>query len=194
MRLYAPASEGLLTTIDTNPFVAKKRRGKRRTKGFIAIPVETEVALSTVSEDNVVIADIFSGTLTEDLYMFRADLTWMLQGTLTAGEGPYGFGIAHGDYSADEIEECINVAITGPFDKINGEKARRLVRRVGRFSQLDAAAPQMQFNNGRPMKTKVRWINESGQNTAIWVENQGAGATTGKIVSVTGTIYGRWLY
>ncbi len=158
--------------------------------------METEVALSTVSENNAVIADIFSAVLTEDLWMISADLTWTLQGTITDGEGPLGFGIAHGDFSADEIEEYLNLSLTGPFDKINNEKNSRgrYIRRVGRFPQHNADAPSNQFNDGKPIKTKLNWMNESGQNTAIWCENQGAGATTGRIVSVTGTVWGRWKY
>ncbi len=178
--------------------MAPKRNTRKRARDqkFVAISVEAEVPLSTLTENNAVIADIFSGVLTEDLYMISADLTWELEGTLTALEGPIGFGLAHGDFSANEIEAYINLAITGPFDKVQNElnSRGRYIRRVGRFGKLDVSANQSQFNNGLPKRTSLKWINESGQNLSMWVENQGAGATTGRVVSITGTIYGRWLY
>ncbi len=171
-----------------------KHGRKRSSKNFVAIPVDTTIGLSTLSENNVILGNLFSGALTEDLFAMSADLAFVLEGTITPAEGPLGFGAAHEDYSAAEVAECLNVAITGPGDKIALERLRRLVRRMGRFPKINAAGDPPQFNEGRMKRVKLNFIVNSGKNLNCYVQNQGAGATTGRVVTVTGMVYGRWLY
>lgn len=167
-----------------------KHGRRKQSKGFVAIPVATNITLSTLDANVTLVASLI-GTLTEDFYCISADLQWTLR-TLTAGEGPIQIGLAHGDYAVGEIQENLDVVYLGPGDKIAQERARRQIRRVGMFSGL--AADEV-LENGTSIRTKIKFMIDDGKTLNVFASNRsGATLTTGAIVQIHGTVYGRWVY
>ncbi len=103
------------------------------------------------------------------------------------------FGVAHGDYSAQEIEECLE-ATTGIDlgDKLALEKTNRLVREIGMFTNTTsvAAVGGSSFNDGAPVKTRLNWLMSEGDTLQIWVRNASATVyTTGSEIIFSGNLW-----
>ncbi len=162
---------------------------KLRRRNFVAVPIRGKVTLATLGSNVAITGDVFDSVLVEDLFCISCDINVALRDH-TAGEGPIEFGLAHGDYSAAEIEECLSVSLLSPDNKIEGERARRLVRRIGYFAGLST---EEVFNNGVPKRVPLRWTQGDGTQMDMWAANRsGAALTTGTILEFQGTMYGRW--
>ncbi len=100
------------------------------------------------------------------------------------------FGVAHGDYTAAEIEECLEASGSiNAGTKDQQEKANRLVRSIGIVAGGvgDAASQGAPFNNGRPVKVKLNWTIQIGDTLSIWMRNGSAVVyTTGSVLAVIG--------
>ncbi len=98
--------------------------------------------------------------------------TWSLD-NITPGQGPLIFGVAHSDYSDAEIEAVIeNQASWDQGSKVEQEVAKRLVRQIGQFVQVHTLSPgDIQFNDGKPVKTKLNWRLNTGDTLKMWVYN-----------------------
>lgn len=165
------------------------RKRASRKAPLIGIPVHTQVALAALADKAAVIGALTS-TLTEDFFLLSASLTWALR-DLTQGEGPISVGLAHGDYSSAEVEENLEVQISGPLKKIEQEHSRRLVRRVGTF---DGGSSEARLNFGNPVKTKLRFVQEDGDTFNCWAYNSsGNPLTTGAFLEIFGMLWGRWI-
>ncbi len=173
------------------------RKG-RNNKGFVAIPVDASVTIGALGSKSVAVADLMGGNLTEDFFAISADIQAELNG-LTAGEGdPSMVVLAHGDYSAAEIAEHLVVKLLGPGNKIEQERARRLVRKVGPMygNELESQTSMSLGGRSGPgmTRTKLKFMIQSGKTLDIGLyNNSGATLTTGASMRVTGTIYGRWV-
>ena len=166
-----------------------KSYAKRRKKNFAAVPFRGSISLLTTAANTVVDAPMFDSVLLEDLFCLSADVTAQIRG-LTATEGPTEFGFAHSDYSEGEVEEYLSVSYIGPDNKIEQERARRAIRRIGSFSGLDT---NEEFNDGRKYRQVVKFTIGNGFNMNVWAANRSAGAyTTGASLTFQGTMYGRW--
>ncbi len=179
--------------------MANTRKRSRNSKNFVAIPVEGNVTLSTLGSQAVLSANLVEGTLTEDLYVISSDLSATITG-LTAGEGaPMDIGIAHSDYSDTEIKENLDVVLLGPGSKIELERTRRLVRKVGVANlsvsdTLQSVLSMIGKGGSRIIRTKWKFTVQSGKTLDIWIQNRsGATLTTGATFRWSGTVYGRWL-
>ncbi len=126
-----------------------------------------------------------------EFYLISADLLWNLR-SATPGEGAIIVGIAHGDYTDPEIAEHLNVTgMEDPGDQIAKEQGRRLVRRSGQFSVV---ASEETLNDGKPIRTKGRFVMTDGFALSFWAQNKsGATLTTGQVVNVNGKLYGKWV-
>ncbi len=163
-----------------------KRRG-RKGRGMAAIPFQDTLALSTLA-DNTVLQTTF-WTPTRDFYPVSAHIEWAIRG-LTAGEGPVKVGLAHAGYSVTEITEFLDAEYTAPDALTAREQGRRMVRRSGTFHGLST---EEVINDGRPLKTIIKFPLTGGQGLAAWAVNRsGAALTTGAVIKFSGTIYGRW--
>ncbi len=168
----------------------KKRRQKRSNKNFVAIPFDASITLGTLAAGGVIATDIFGTVLGEDLFVLSIDGLWSSQGH-TSGEGPIHVGFAHDDYTGPEIAENLGAELTDPDDKIAQERSRRLVRKSGVFMQ-DAATPQT-LNHGTSIRNKLKFSVGDGHNVSAWaLNNSGATLTTGTVIRIVGTLYGRW--
>ncbi len=169
--------------------MAKPRRGRRRRMGrYIRGNLDVDFALGTLAAQTLV-SQLNADTVDERTRVTSIVATWALQGyTVTDNVGPIVVGVAHSDYSSAEIEAWVELA-TGwsEGDKVSQEVSNRLIRRVGTFSPpLDIASTAL--NDGRPVKTKLNWILNAGQNLRFWAYNQGSVAvgTTDPDVHITG--------
>lgn len=165
----------------------KGRKRRRYSANFQAIPIQTALALSTLA-DGVVLSTVL-GNFAQSAYAIRADLTWALR-SHTGGEGPIMVGIASGDLSVVEIAEAEDASPTSASDYVNRERAGRPVRRVGAFNGLST---EEVLNNGKLIRTKLRWNCANGTEPVAYVRNQsGATLTTGSAVEITGMMYINW--
>ncbi len=162
------------------------------------IPFAGSFTLGTLG-DNTVIKTNLTGTLGEDLFCISADVSASMR-SLTAGEGdPMTLVMAHSDYTVAEILEALDVTMTDPDDKIEQERSRRLVRKVGVFQQegqMDDTftALRMLGPDGSPLvRQKLRFSVGDGNAMSIGVWNRSGGALqTGALVEFDGNLYGRW--
>ncbi len=168
-----------------------KRGRRRRQSNFEAIPVNQSIPLLTLA--NGIVVKQTMCTLTHPARMISADLSWFIN-DLAAGEEPVAVGVAAGDYSVGEIAEKINAAPTSPSDRIEKEQAARFVRQVGLIgSGSDTNVARL--NDGKPIRTKMRWLVGDDQEPVIWAMNRSgvANLATGAILVVMGTLYLRWV-
>ncbi len=167
-----------------------KHKGK---KGFVAIPIEGTLALSTLGDGAVLTSNVHTGEFTEDFYCISADIQVSVR-ALTAGEGmPSSWGVAHGDYSTTEIQEHLAVALLGPANKIEQERSRRLVRNVNSFESDPIDTTLIRSTDGE-QRVKVRFMIQDGNHLSIWIKNRsGSALTTGAQLEWSGKLYGRWV-
>ncbi len=101
------------------------------------------------------------------------------------------FGLAHSDYSAAEIEECLEAQSAMDLgDKIAQEQGNRLVRSIGKFASNANAGSGVVFNEGRPWKTRLNWMLSIGDTLNLWIRNGSAVIwTTGSTVGIQGHVF-----
>ncbi len=167
----------------------KKRTGKNR-QGFVAIPFNSSIALSTLANNTVLSTALFGSAFGEDIFIISIDSTWHID-ALTDGQGPIDVGFAHSDLTVDEVSEALSAELTDPDDIIQKERARRPVRRSGIFH--GKVGGNESLNDGKPIRTKMKFSVGDGHQINFWQQNlSGATLTTGATVRVSGTIFGRW--
>lgn len=168
--------------------MARKKSSKRRNTRFQAIPVNTQFSLGTLGSNILTSASITSLGVAK-FFVVSADIIWSLSDK-TAGEGPIEVGIANGDLSNTELGEAIDASPSSMADIVARERARRPVRRSGQF--VSSTVSEV-LNNGKPIRTKLRTMLDTGIELTAWARNGDGGAlTTGCNVDVHGTIYGYW--
>ncbi len=174
-------------TVTLQMAARKGRRYTKRRRGFIAIPFNAFLALSTLGDDTVLTEPMI--TFGEDIYIMSVDALWTIKGH-TANEGPLQVGFNHGDLNATEVEEALEANLQDPDDIIAKEHARRPVRRAGTFAGNES---HESLNHGVQIRTKLKF--SVGETFALnaWCQNQaGATLTTGTTINIVGTIFGRW--
>ncbi len=175
-----------------------KHSRRRSSKSFVAIPVDVSITIGALTSKAVAIADLMGGNLTEDFYAISSDIQAEIN-NLTAGEGdPSMIVLAHGDYTAAEIAEHLVVKLLGPGNKLEQERQRRLVRKVGPMYGNEFESQTSMQLAGRQgdglVRTKLKFVINSGKTLSVgFYNNSGATLTTGASVRVTGTVYGRWI-
>ncbi len=160
-------------------FMANKRKGRRRSmRGYLKGNVQESLSLGTLGADSLV-ADTWDESPEEKTLVSSIVCTWSLD-QLTAPQGPIIFGVAHSDYSDNEIEAVIeNVASWDQGSKVEQEIAKRLVRQIGQFVSPTGAGEgltDVSFNDGKPVKTKLNWRLNSGDTLKMWAYNVSASA------------------
>ncbi len=166
----------------------RRKRGKNR-RGFQAIPFQTQLSLATLGDDAVLQSTILSSNFGEDIYAISIDATWSIR-DLTVGEVPIEVGYSHSDLVVAEVLEFLQVEITDPDDIIQRERSTRPVRRAAMFGGPDA---NMVLNDGKKIRTPLRFSIGDGHNLNFWATNRsGATLTTGAIIELNGILYGRW--
>ncbi len=179
------------------PDKPKPRKQSRNSKNFVAIEVAGSLALSTLADDTYLSVGT-QATFTEDFFAISADLSGSIK-ALTPGEGsPSTMVVAHSDYTDVEVREGLDIgSLTGPADKIQEERSRRLIRKVGVFQSQEvnhvSLKAEGRYASSR-IRTKLRFLISDGNALDIGVWNRsGAALTTGASFEFDGTLYGRWL-
>ncbi len=170
--------------------MAKARPRRRRRMGrYIRGEVDEEMAIGTLNAKVVIFAG-FDNSVVERTFISSVVATWALKNvTPSATAGPLLVGLAHGDYTAAEIEEWIeNTAGWAEANQIGQEIGKRKIRKVGIFANSGAVTEASVLNDGRPIRTKCGWILTSGQSVSAWAYNLGTGAyaTTDPSVDISG--------
>ncbi len=165
-------------------------KGATRSKGrYIRGDVDESLTLAALASKDVV-SDVFNETVEERARISSLEASYSLSElTATANAGPIMVGIAHSDYTAAEIEEFIeNAGSWSEGDKIAQEIAKRLVRIIGIFSETGVGLSEFVLNDGKPIKTKLNWVLDTGATLKLWVYNLGtaAVATTTPVVHCFG--------
>ncbi len=171
--------------------MARKRgHGGRKRRPLQPIPFQVQFSLGALVNDVVISSDMLPSVFTEDFWCSSVYATWAIRG-LTPTEGPISVGLAHNDYTVTEIAEATDVTLTGPGSKIEQERSRRLVRKVGTFRGLESNEI---LKNGVDIRTGMKFTIEDGKMIEVWAQNRSAATlTTGAVVEVEGVAYGRWL-
>ncbi len=170
-----------------------KRSGRSRSrnrKGFFAMPYSASLPLGTLANEVVVKVNTHASSFTRDAYLISVDQYTSLHNN-TAEEGPYQLGFAHGDLTVTEIKESLEAEPIDPSDIIAREQMRRPVRKMGMLPGLLASEV---LKNGEVTRTKLRFA--LGKKALVfWTKNRGdtANLTTGTLIKISGTIYGRWI-
>ncbi len=157
--------------------------------GYIKGAVDESSNLGTLAS-GVVKGDNFDETVTEKTLVSSLVGVWALD-QLSLAQGPLLVGIAHSDYTDAEIEEVLDATASwSRGNKVAQEVANRLVRIVGTFVGSGATVADYQLNDGKPIKTKLNWMLETGQTLKIWTQNRSDSslATTVPIVRLSGHV------
>ncbi len=173
-------------------FMANKRRGGRkgRRRGIVAVPFQGTLALATLADGALLSGGVLNANFSRNFYAVSVDVTASKRGG-TVGEGPILYGWAHSDLSDTEMDEKLEAENSAQGDIIANERAKRPVRLAGVFSQLSVDEI---LNNGMPVRTPLRFTIQEGFALALWAKNRSgvANLTTGCVITVTGTIFGRY--
>ncbi len=136
----------------------------------------------------------FDESVNERTFVSSLKAIWSLDDMTDAPDvGPILVGVAHGDYSATEIEEFIeNTGSWDEGDLVNQEIGQRKIRVVGTFGTPGGASVSgvKVLNEGRPITTKLGWILLQAQTLDLWAYNLGSSpiATTIPNLNVQGHV------
>ncbi len=165
---------------------------KRRMGRYIKGNVQNTLDLGTLAAKTLISATL-GGTVEERSLISSIVSSWALSDFTNAiGDGPIAFGVAHSDYSDAEIEEVLELTGTWKEGDLKAQEVmKRKVRRIGVFpSSPSDSSGNVVVNDGRPIKTKLNWILQTGKTLKIWAYNMGdsAIATTDPDMTVLGHV------
>ncbi len=140
-----------------------------------------------------VVVGVLSGTLTNTLRVISCNGSWTIINLAAAVDGGFEFGVSHSDYTAAEIEECLEAQSSMDLgDKVAQEQANRLVRTIGTISPEGTAlvGGEISFNEGKPVKVRLNWLLSIGDTLNMWVRNgTGTVYTTGSALAFVGELW-----
>lgn len=164
---------------------------KKYSRGFKAVRFFDSLSLGTLANEDVVGGDMIGGQqVIDDMWLYSIRSNWTVD-DLTVGQGPIIVGVAHGDYTDAEIEEWIEAnASISQQNLVENEQARRKIRQVGVFS---GAAVAESLNDGKPIKTKLGFVLQSGETLRMWAYNFSGDAlsVTVPVIRALGSLFMR---
>ncbi len=168
--------------------LAMAKHRKWNPRNFIS-RIRSNMQLGTLAASTL-IATATTVISDNEYRVFSYKATWSLS-DFTSGEGPINVGVAHGDYTAAEIEEWYESQDTMTRgDLTAAEQGNRMCRQVGTFPGILANET---LNDGKPIRTKLNWAVPDGSTLAIWAYNTGNGTlTTSAEINTSGQIFARW--
>ncbi len=164
-----------------------KHKGRRRSY-VRPLRVSEDAALSTLGAGTMGVF-AWDDTVSEKTYLLSLEAIWAMS-EHTASEGAITVGVAHSDYTSTEINEWF--VATSAWDTGNlvaQEQNRRKIRQVGVFPGFQTSEV---LNDGKSIKTPLRFIVETGQSLQTWAFNHDTSVlTTGSIISVDGKVWSK---
>ncbi len=169
------------------PLVAKRKPMKRRR--YLRGNIDEDLPIGTLAAKDVVLV-AFDETVNERSLVSSVVASYSISNfTPIATSGPIMVGIAHGNYTAVEIEAFIeNTGSWSEGDKTSQEIAKRQIRMIGIFETPSNVTLSVRLNDGKPIKTKLNWILNQGVGLNLWAYNLGAAAvaTTVPVIHAQG--------
>ncbi len=165
-----------ITLIVMMVIMAKPRR-RRMAGTYVKGNIDIDTNLGTLAATTLQAIPV-GDTVTEVMRCTSIDCTYALTDfTPTADVGPIVVGVAHGDYSAAEIEEWVELATGWDVgDLVSREISSRLIRRIGIFEDVSDPQGVAVLNDGKPIKTRLNWELQTGKTLDFWVYNSGSAA------------------
>ncbi len=170
--------------------LARKGGRRRNFARYIRGNVNEEQAIGTLAAKTM-ISSAFDDTVSEKARISSVVATWTISNWTGANNnGPLLVGVAHSSYSTAQIEAWLE-ATSGwqSNDLVAQEVAQRRIRTIGSLAHpRQSTIQQVSLNDGKPVKTKLNWVLETGATVQMWCFNQGtaAFATTDPMVRVEG--------
>ncbi len=165
---------------------------RRRKRPFNLRPVRVTKSIPIGALDTL---DVTSGALlnasTTPYRLITADLSFNISDLAALIDDGQEFGIAHGDYTAAEIEECLEAqSAIDVGDQVQNEFANRRVRTIGFMVGAPGTDASKTFNDGKSIKIKLNWLISVGKFISVWVRNGSDTIyTTGSNMLVMGTVW-----
>ncbi len=165
----------------------KHRKRRPRKFNLRKVRVAANSAIGALASFDVV-SNVITAAVTNEIRVMSVDASWTLVDRTAADDGQ-SIGLAHSDYTAAEIEECLEASASIDLgDKIAQEQANRLVREIGTFSGGEPTGAVL--NDGMPIKTKLNWLLNEGDSLQVWIRNSSANVyTTGCLVAINGNLW-----
>ncbi len=164
-------------------------------KGQIIREFITDGALGALAAKDVV---AFQGpAIAEDFRILKSEVYAIVNALTTNEANGLLFGIANGELSAAEIEECIEAQ--GPLnanDRVATERAMRNVKILGMGHAEPEAGTEVTFENehgGPLLLNKHRWTYHNPQGWDWFIYNIGGSLTTGGLLQLVASHYGLWI-
>ncbi len=176
--------------------MARRARGRYRRGQRRRTPRRIRVAAG-VSTTALATLDVVTGPIvavaTETYRLLSVKLSYTWEDIAAVIDDGMEFGLAHSDYSATEVEECLeSQSSIDRGNKTEAERSGRWVRSLGRISNYGNVAEggSAPFNGGRPLKTRLNWQMTTGDTLNLWIRN-GSGTiwTVGGSVQAIGDMY-----
>ncbi len=167
---------------------------KKRSRRFNLrkVRINSSLSIGALASADVVAAAVTNAT-SNTLRFMSLIASYSISNLAATIDDAFTFGCAHSDYSAAEIEECLEAGGSMDIgDKIAREQADRLVREIGTISGSAGTpvAGGVQFNDGRPVKTRLNWLMAIGDTLQLWVRNgSGTVYTTGNNLTISGNLW-----
>ncbi len=187
--IKASAAAIFISIAQRRVFMAKRRR--RRKFNMRKVKISSAFAIGALDT-----ADVISGAMTNvtanTLRFISLDCSWGISNHAAVIDDGYTFGVAHSDYSAVEIEECLEAGGSMDLgDKVAQEQANRLVREIGQINGAGVVVSEgIPFNDGMRVKTRLNWLMSIGDSLHVWVRNaSGAIYTSGTTLVVSGNLW-----
>ncbi len=113
-----------------------------------------------------------TSALANTLRIMSLDMSWGIVDLGAAIDDGFQFGVAHSDYTAAEIEEALEATASMDVgNKVEQERANRLVRSIGMINGQGLIGSGLIFNDGKPVKTRLNWLLSIGDTLDVWVRN-----------------------
>ncbi len=168
---------------------ARKRRPRRRFN-LRRVRISQFVNAGALASADVIVGPI-TNNLADDMRFVSLNASYSLADIGATIDDGQEFGLAHSDYTAAEIEECLEAAAAIDLgNKVIQEQANRMVRFIGQFQGAPGTGAGKSFNNGLPIKIKLNWAMAANDQLSLWIRN-GSGTvwTTGARVVVSGDLW-----
>ncbi len=166
-------------------------KGRKRRFNLRKVKVASAVAAGALAA-----GDVISTAVTNDadntLRFISLDCSYSWSNIGAIIDDAATFGVAHSDYTAAEVEECLEAATSMDIgDKVAQEQANRLVREIGTISGfVGTAAAGASFNDGKKFKTRLNWLMAIGDTLNLWIRNSsGTVWTTGSSLTINGELW-----
>ncbi len=168
----------------------RRRRRRRRSFNLRRVRVAANTTIGALTGFDVIAGDLTAASANAYRLM-SINASYSLANLGATADDGQEFGVAHSDYTAAEIEQCLEAQ--GAIDvraKIENEQANRLVRSIGQMTGAPGTGAGLSFNDGRPTTTKLNWAMGIGDKLVLWIRNGSPTIyTTGASIVTNGQVW-----